>query len=51
MKAIYHCLIQQVLVQSTAGVIENLIKEMTGATTTFLPDKTTVSKTVYELGF
>ena len=43
-KVIYHCLIQQVTVETAVGVIENVINEMTGTTINFLPDKTTVSK-------
>ena len=49
-KAIYHCLIQQVPVETAVGVIENVIKEMTGTTINFLQDKTTVSQMAYELG-
>ena len=49
-KAIYHCLIQQVPVEAAVGVIEDVIKERTGTTINFLPDKTTVSQMAYELG-
>ena len=49
-KAAYHCLMNQVPVETIGSIIENVVKEVTGAEVSDTPSAPTVSQMAYELG-
>ena len=49
-KAAYHCLNNQVPVETISCVISNIVSELSDVTLDFLPDKKTISQCAYELG-
>ena len=49
-KAAYHCLNNQVPIETTSRVISSIVSELADVTLDFLPDKKTISQFAYELG-